>query len=916
MPSQPNFRQLLSNPTVEDRLPYDFNVNREAIHLERLYSGNTEIQAYDFNNFIFAGGSGMVFKVSPSGSSRWQAMKIIRAHLYEEPHSSEDIAESLSPVSQNEIMALESMSHPNVVHLYKAIAQDNRVVAICTTFVEPRTFDNYIRETLKKKPKTKRVFSPARLQDSCSFLIDKCTEVADALVHMHNQNIYHFDIKPANILISSPDTSAVITDLGSSVCTDSVRPGQEIRVYFDWTYAHPDLQNMVRKPAGITGGLKCSSQVNPNDGRIERYDLFAFGRTIQELLAVLDQEFGERCYADYGFRFLHLIASLLLDGNNAILATNQQVNERDGKRFISDVAMGYPVNLYQRTHISSTKQLLDLMHRYKKNFSWYKTIPEMDDRSPDVINTGISGDAPFTHRVAEICNHPSMYRLKSELQLGWVKEVYPGATHSRWSHSIGVFAAVVQYVNGLIADTEVPTFRILVKEEDIHHAFVSALLHDIGQTEFGHDMEAACPWLYNQKNILVKLLKEKYWGEETLENSLKTHWPLINIDRIKTILDITIGVSGYGTQSINPIDGIISDIINGPIDADKYDYLTRDSISCGVVYGRGIDLSRLIKSLSIDVSDDKRGGCRLALAYKAKGASAINSILLGRLQMYHAVYWHHAVRCLQAMFIHCIASTFPFEVNETSTINILGLKNISPELLTDIFYNMVICGRMYNDSLVQCHAPQAIIRASGEKLPPEISNNRALEFIWRFADSPTRKLLSRLAKRDIYKRIFEIKVEELPNIDFSTIKSKLTPNQRAMLAKALEERFLVGIYKKLQDSSPDTESTSTSEARDLLVELRKKDMPRIVIDFPSQGISEETNWPREISDPARKYIGSLQRGERVNNIFNTTKKMQLDMASVRIFAAPELHDLIIRYLSPADIKIQIDEVIPILRGPN
>ena len=127
-------------------------------------------------------------------------------------------------------------------------------------------------------------------------MLEKTLEVAQAIEHMHNQGIYHFDIKPANILINKR-RNAILTDLGACVHETDIKIQEKVRVHFTWTYAHPDLTDMIHQPASISGrGLKASAEIAVRE-RLQKYDLFSFGRTIQEALGILEHEFGERSYA-------------------------------------------------------------------------------------------------------------------------------------------------------------------------------------------------------------------------------------------------------------------------------------------------------------------------------------------------------------------------------------------------------------------------------------------------------------------------------------------------------------------------------------------------------------------------------------------------------------------------------------------
>ena len=95
--------------------------------------------------------------------------------------------------------------------------------------------------------------------------------------------------------------------------------------------------------------------------------------------------------------------------------------------------------------------------------------------------------------------------------------------------------------------------------------------------------------------------------------------------------------------SNNSDNEFANSFINSVIDSDKLDYLIRDSIHCGVNYGKGIDVDRIIDSLYVNENTGK-------LCLTEKGASSVLSILATRNIMYQEVYWHKTVRACDAMF--------------------------------------------------------------------------------------------------------------------------------------------------------------------------------------------------------------------------------------------------------------------------
>jgi len=913
----PNFESLLRRPLVNQPLPKDFRIDEESKHLSELWETSTSLQHYSFQEFVHAGGSGMVFRVVPHNSTISQALKIARHKLYTVDPKKQEIAHTLSPVSPRELLALETISHPNVVRLYEAIENDRGVIAISTTYVQnPQPLDQYLITTLAKHPdptgkKGLHPFSPQRLDDACSFLVLRCAEIASALAHMHSLKIFHLDIKPANILISKEQV-ATLTDLGSCIHATDLEGKKDVRIHFTWTYAHPDLTSIINDPASISGGgLKASARVNPRLG-LDKYDLFAFGRTIQEALAILSDEFGERCFASHGFRFLHMISCLLLDGHNVPSPRDSRLSKRDGRRFVSDTAQNYPISLFDVHRIQTADELVERLARFTRQYSWNELAPELDPWQPEIVNTGVGILAPFTKRVAQVFSHPCVRRLKSEFQLGWIREVYPGATHNRWSHTIGVFAAVVSYYNALLADPEVPTLRILLDPEDLSHALIAAILHDIGQTDFAHDFEAACPDLYSHERAINRLLDDNYWGKPTLRETIRQYWPKVNVQRVLSILSQSVDTNRQapreGLTRFRAVDGIAADILDGPIDADKFDYLLRDSLACGVPYGLGIDRQRFLQALSVDAKETATGS-RLALAYKAKGGPAIESLLLARYQMYGAVYWHHSFRCIQAMFAHAAADTFG-QLKGSGRRRLRG-STVSSTIIADLFYHWVVCGK----PLSMCHSlVKSIPKEFSDQPPASLSNERALEFIWKFADNSIRLLVERIGRRDLYKRVFEVKLGDLGvHGDYAAIRAEMLPTMRVELANNLEERFLDSVRKAMSERGP-TESISEAEAKKRHDELRIKNVSHIVIDFPVRGISEERNFPAEIGDPARKYLaGPVKSRSERRSVFHTVRQLQTQIASVRVFAAPELHELITRYLDPSDVQACVESVIRCLQ---
>ena len=218
---------------------------------------------------------------------------------------------------------------------------------------------------------------------------------------------------------------------------------------------------------------------------------------------------------------------------------------------------------------------------------------------------------------------PALQRLRYVRQLGHAFLVYPGATHSRFEHALGAFHLTQRALAALEARGELEP----VKPHDRRAVVLAALLHDIGHYPFSHALEEA-GFPSHEGQGAARL------AESELRQALEREGG--------PGLPGEIGALIRG-RSESPVQGLIS----GTLDLDKIDYLCRDSRMCGVPYGT-VDVDRLLASLT--VVDGGDGGAGREIGVHEKGASALESLLFAKYQMYRNVYWHHAVRSATCMF--------------------------------------------------------------------------------------------------------------------------------------------------------------------------------------------------------------------------------------------------------------------------
>lgn len=234
------------------------------------------------------------------------------------------------------------------------------------------------------------------------------------------------------------------------------------------------------------------------------------------------------------------------------------------------------------------------------------------------------------------------------------------------------------------------------------------------------------------------------------------------------------------------IDYLASDKLDSPIDADKLDYIKRDSYYCGVSYGDGIDINRILNSLTVKENDNK-----IKLAYYAKGLTAISSMLLARYQLYGAVYWNHKYRCLHAMIFYATQIMLN-KVNNGIPIN--NKITIREEELRKLYYYRVIC---------KCPWPACWEKILGDKSKyvKSVFNNEAnmfirarnytFDFIYMFTDENGRILLKNILERNLYKRIYS---KKLLGKDISSLKDKC--KDRVQITKDIQRKLIEAVKRE------------------------------------------------------------------------------------------------------------------------
>lgn len=255
----------------------------------------------------------------------------------------------------------------------------------------------------------------------------------------------------------------------------------------------------------------------------------------------------------------------------------------------------------------------------------------------------------MSRRVQAVVDHPAFQRLRRVRQLGPTHLVYPGAVHTRFEHSLGVYSCVRMCASALLRN---PAFAHSTTEEDLLTVLAAGLLHDIGHYPFAHSLKALhlkgrdTP---RHEDVGGRIIRGEFAtlfsassNTPTIAQILQQQW---GVDPERVINLCTGDLGEHPTAT----DRILRSIISGSIDADKMDYLERDSHHMGVPYGRNYDRGRLLSSLTLNKNED-------GIAIIAKGKVPAEMFIFGRYTMFSEAYWHHTVRAASAMIEGAMAA--------------------------------------------------------------------------------------------------------------------------------------------------------------------------------------------------------------------------------------------------------------------
>ncbi|MDR2842783.1 MAG: HD domain-containing protein [Spirochaetaceae bacterium] len=253
----------------------------------------------------------------------------------------------------------------------------------------------------------------------------------------------------------------------------------------------------------------------------------------------------------------------------------------------------------------------------------------MPDNVIEVLSLGYTepirdplwGHIYLTPEIEDLTRTKAFMRLYRISQLGPASLLYPGATHSRAAHSIGVY----HLTRRLLINLAERGAAAWLTSEGVRSMLCAALLHDLGHFPYAHSLKD-----------LPLTDHEVLSGRSIMKEPLRSVLGKTGASPELTAAIIDNNLPANGNKELL----FYRKLLSGCLDPDKLDYLNRDARYCGVPYGaQDVDftISMLYPHIERGVDIDSRG------------ISSVESVLFSKYLMYRSVYWHRSVRSATSM---------------------------------------------------------------------------------------------------------------------------------------------------------------------------------------------------------------------------------------------------------------------------
>ena len=329
-------------------------------------------------------------------------------------------------------------------------------------------------------------------------------------------------------------------------------------------------------------------------------------------------------------------------------------------------------------------------------------------------------------------------RLRRIRQLGGDFQVYPTAEHSRFSHSLGVYEIVRRMV------TEVKSLCVELTEYDKVCVMLAGLLHDVGHGPFSHAFEHITNHSHEEYTAKIIL------GNTELNAILRAVSEKLPLDIVSII------------QHTHEND-ILNQIVSGQLDADRMDYLLRDSYFTATSYGQ-FDLERILRTMRVRKTNEGRK----VIVVKYTGIHSVEDYIMARYQMYWQVYYHPVARSYEAVFIQLfnrLKDIFKVDKDYFEDMKVLIPFLEKSEVSVDEYF------KLDENSLLYCCA---LIQDKEDKIAADLAKRLQNRRLFEYVDYNEENLaqIKNMLKENNFDERYYLKIENIEASVYSPYKGR------------------------------------------------------------------------------------------------------------------------------------------------
>jgi HD superfamily phosphohydrolase len=269
------------------------------------------------------------------------------------------------------------------------------------------------------------------------------------------------------------------------------------------------------------------------------------------------------------------------------------------------------------------------------------------------IHDPIHGTIEVSRPEIKLIDSRAFQRLRTIKQLGFADLAFPGATHSRYAHSLGAMQMATRMVDRVLPPLGLPEADLARLRQTVR---LAVLFHDLGHPPLSHVSERVMPqvkhlqlgaWLDPTEDPERQATHEDYTLKLLLDSELTQlidrHVGDVGVTgaHLAALVSGRLGPLPASTFQVGSLQllPLLSQIVSSEMDADRMDYLRRDAYCCGVSYGNFDHLWLTANLVAVPFESS------LVLALQHKAVWAFENFLLARYHMFLAVYYHHTPIC-------------------------------------------------------------------------------------------------------------------------------------------------------------------------------------------------------------------------------------------------------------------------------